>query len=511
MAFESILLPGPARTATVDPGPDPSSLRDLNLDQIIDAIVSAKEEYDLRPFFLQPLRDLDAIQYRHEVLRDLENPELFERIRLFASGMQDMRRHLATAEKLSYKENKEAWFLDAVDIYCGRVARLASDLAAASLESRGLVRLRAYLAAYTRSPRFVALQTETEALKGALSRIRYCLLIRNNRIRVRRYEGEREYTPDVIATFAKFQQGAAKDHVVPPSEMSGMNHVEAAVLSRVARLEPDTFSELAAYWQRQQSFADEKIVVFDREIQFYVSFLEYTMPLRRAGLAFCYPYVSRDSKEIEACGAYDLALAAKNVSDRKDVVCNDFHLRGAERIFVVSGPNQGGKTTFARMFGQMNYVASLGFPVPGRRSRLFSFDRIFTHFEREENLENFRGKLQDDLVRMDDIFKRATPDSIIVLNEIFTSTTLKDAIFLSRKILAKVIELDALCVCVTFIDELAALAEQTVSMVATVVPDNPAVRTFKIVRRPADGLAYAMAIAEKYGLKYDRLVARMAP
>ncbi len=509
MRFQSILFERIPNYEEIQAAEMPPFFVDLNLDQVVDAVCASRQEYNLKPFFYLPFHNVETIQYRQEVAQDLESDEVLKRIDIFAQKMVIVRRYLGMAGKLDYHYHKAGWFLEAAVIYCEAIRNLGRDLSRAALKSRGLLAFREYLDRYVNAENFQSLEQETAKCKVDQSTIHYAIIIKGNRVGVRKYELESDYSEEVERTFEKFKQGAVKDYKVKNIKGSGFNHVEAQILDCVARLYPEVFSTLDAYCEKHQHFMDETIRIFDREIQFYIAYLEYIRRIKQAGLKFCYPAVSGQTKEIFEVDGFDIALANKLVAEGAPVVCNDFTLKGSERILVISGPNQGGKTTFARMFGQLHYLACLGLPVPGRQAQLFLFDQLFTHFEKEEKIKNLRGKLHDDLVRIHEILNHATPESIIIMNEIFTSTTLKDAVFLSKKIMEQIIALDLLCICVTFIDELSSLSEKTVSMVSTIVPENPALRTFKIVRRPSDGLAYAISIAEKYYLTYSQLKERI--
>lgn len=498
-SFVSILYPGPVAASLVFDQAAPSYFRDLHLDRIVEAATANHGGEDLAPFFYTPLRDPDAVAYRQEVMRDLEDGQLMEAVQAFGRRMQAMRDQLAGIDKLYCKSGKERWFLEAVAIYCDAVGRLAQALQiTCPPESRGMCALREYVESYIASPAFTQLALDARALVVSLANISYCLRIKGNSVTVRLYNGEADYSRVVAGIFEKFRRSEGKDYRARFGHRATLNQVEEQILDRVALLFPEQFHALETYCAKHADFLDECIVRFDREVSFYVAWLSYIRRFRAAGLDFCYPELFAASKEVEADSAFDLALAGKLLDEGRLVVRNGFALRDPERLLVVSGPNQGGKTTFARMFGQLHYLASLGCPVPGCKARLFLFDRLFTHFEKEEDVASLRGKLKDDLVRIRTILDQATPDSLVVMNEVFASTTARDALYLSRRVMGTLSALDALGVYVTFLTELSMFDAKTVSMVGAVDPDDPAIRTFRIGRRAADGLAYAQAIARKH-------------
>ncbi len=508
-SFRSVLFGAHDAPAEIDLTPPPAYFGDLNLDQVETTLVSGRAEYHLEGFFRTPLHDVDTVRLRHEVFEDLERDAVRSTVTDFTTAMEEVRRRLTRAARRFHHHEKARWFLDAACYYAEAMARLIADLDDAHPDSRALRGLLTYAVGYSASDRFVRMREEAARVHASLDGIRYDVWLHGARVTVGPYDEERNYSLAVARTFARFQQ-----HPVDPTtehDWSGgdLDPVEARILDQVAKVFPDAFKDLDAFCRTFAEFRDPVIRAFDREIRFYLAYLDLTEPLRRAGLAFSLPEVSTTDKTENATDTFDLALAARQVGDRKPLVTNDIRLDGPERVLVVTGPNNGGKTTTARTVGQLHHLAALGVPVPGRSTRLFLCDAIYTHFERREDPTALAGKLQEELQRFADDFARATGSSLVVMNEMFSSTTVQDALFLSRAMLRRVRDLDALGVCVTFLDELATYDAATVSMVSSVDPDDPARRTFKVVRRNADGRAYARAVAEKYGLTYRQLSGRV--
>ncbi|MDM7325176.1 MAG: DNA mismatch repair protein MutS [Thermus sp.] len=488
----------------------PSYFPDLHLDELEGLLFSAQTGYGLEGFFRSPLRDGASLAHRQAVAQELEEGEAPLPLRGFLRTMEAVRGFLGLAEKTRHFWQKALYFLQAAGAYIGGLESLRGAWEKAFPRSQGLRSYAAYLVAYQEDPAFSAFRREVAEAKEGLDEVRYRLHVHEGRLVLQAHQGGEDYGERVKETFRPFfGPGGSKVPRLPQGAPGGspwLNHIEEWILDRLAELFPQAFARVGSLYQGHQGFVDPVLMQLEREARFFLAYLDFIAPLRKAGLPFTYPEAG-ETPPYFAQEAFDLVLGAKLVAEGKKPVLNDFLVEG-ERILLVSGANQGGKTTFARMVGQLHHLFALGLPVPGRRARLGLPDRILTHFEARENPEDPRSKLEADLVRLKELLDQASPQSLVLLNEPLASAALLDARAIGRFLLDRLREKGSLTVMVTFLDELARL-KGVKSLVAEVDPKDPAQRTFRIRERPADGKAYALSLAEKYGLTYDALRGRL--
>ncbi len=506
----SVLFREPADRYEAEQAEQPSCFPDLYLDQIHDSITAGRDEYALSVFFYCTPASAHDLQYRHEVFTDLASDAVYNSVKTFQSGMRKVRHALRQAAELRYRLQKHRWHLDAAKIYCGAVRRLSQELHHAEPASEALNRVLRYLDDYLAGAAFRALESEVQRISSKLDEITYCIQIRGRTVSVYPWEGQPDYASAVEHTFRKFRSEGGRSYLAEFNEYREMNHVETRILERVSRIFASVFDRLDEFVKHHEQFVDETVSAFDRDIQFYLAVVEYLHRFRETGLSFCLPKFVDRGEAVFVRNGFDLALAGKPLEERDDVVTNSLETEGAERIVVVSGPNQGGKTTYARQIGQLFYLAALGCPVPGTEAQVHLVDRVLTHFEVEETIEDLRGKLMDDLLRVRRLLGSAGPDSVVIFNELFSSTTSEDALHLSAEILGHVSQLKCFAVWVTFIHELAEFNEHTVSMVGLVDRADPSRRTYRIVRRPPDGVSYALTVAEQHRVTYRALKHRLS-
>ncbi|RMB60196.1 MutS-related protein [Tessaracoccus antarcticus] len=506
----SVLSAGPVRVA--EPV-SPDTLTDLRLDHVLSSLSDAGKDSLMVELFTRPPGDADTVEYRQEVCSDLRDPAVRRAVATFRQGMgriDERVRSAITSGPSEYHWQQRRRLAEAMADYTHLVQDLRARLDAVTLHSRGMSAVHAYLESYATSPEFEELIRSTGEVINALDRVRFRISMEMGLIVVTPAEQEGTYNEQMAALFERFQ-----DDAVPRGEGGkqekdpGITHVTAGIVAQAARMEPKPFTVLAEHCRQNANFRDETLVRFAQEAGFYLAYLGEIAPLEEAGLAFCRPGITVDGKRLEARDSFDLALALQVVAKGEDVVTNDAQLDGAERVLVVTGPNQGGKTTYARMIGQLHHLASIGLPVPGRDVELPLVDRVLTHFERVEGVGDPTGKLEEELVRMRRMLEIATPRSLVVLNEAFTSTSLQDARELGKRVLEKIIATDMLAVYVTFVDELSRLGPATVSLVSQTSHEDLNRRTFTVSRQHANGTARALALAARHGLTLPQLLERI--
>lgn len=482
---------------------------DLNLDTVIDSIISYKKEYDIKRFFYMPLDDIDTVIYRQEILKDLQNGEFYKEVDEFCKNIQKIKRDKDFIEKNDTEVYKKSLFYQMMLDFHKFITEFSNKLNDFEIHSRGLILFRKYIENYLQSDTFITMQKKLFDLKKELEEITYDITLDGLTIRVKRYEDEEDYTSIIKEIFKKFEQNEVDKAECHYEKNRGLNHINAKILEFVSKLYPETFKKLDDFFYNYQDIINETFFTFANEAEFYISYIEYANDIKNSYLSFCYPVFSTDQKSITIKDGYDMALAYTLSKKEAQVVSNDYIFEEDKRILVVSGANQGGKSTYARAFGQINYLAKLGLFVCAKEAKIYFYDKIFTHFEKEEQLDNLHSKLQEDLLRAHSITSNATSKSIVILNEIFSSTSLKDALFLSSEIMKTIDKKDLFCIWVTFIEELNDMSKKTKSMVTLIDENNIDKRSYKIVHKKPDGKAYAMSLSKKYHLSYEQILQRI--
>jgi DNA mismatch repair ATPase MutS len=356
------------------------------------------------------------------------------------------------------------------------------------------------------------MRDDVRAAVDGLAAVRYRLRIGEHRIVVGAPADERSYLAELEDLFARFRSVQDAPRAEDGFESIDMRPLEAQILERVAKLAPGPLAAMTAAVQRHAGFMDPALERLAAEAAFYLGWLQLLAPLRGSGLGWCLPSVDPSDGAVSIDGAFDLALAVDLTRWGEPVVANTVHLAPDERVAVITGPNRTGKTALARAMGQIHLLAAAGCPVPAVAARVPLVDAVYTQADRAEGLGDPGGRLELDLRQVVSILRDLTPRGLVIFNEPFASTTVDDALELSRTVLDDVRRLGARAVVVTFLHELAGDAA-SVSLVCGAADGGAAgaaATAFQMRRAPAEGLAHAHTVAARYGLTADDVRKRVA-
>jgi DNA mismatch repair ATPase MutS len=188
------------------------------------------------------------------------------------------------------------------------------------------------------------------------------------------------------------------------------------------------------------------------ELAFYIGCLNLYEQLAKKGEQICFPVpFASNERRHSFVGLYDVCLA---LSIEQRIVGNDVNADG-KSLIMITGANQGGKSTFLRSIGLAQLMMQCGMFVAAGSFIANICDGIFTHYRREEDAAMGSGKFDEELSRMSDIADHVTPNSLLLFNESFAATNEREGSEIARQIVSALLEKGNKVFFVTHLYELA--------------------------------------------------------
>jgi DNA mismatch repair ATPase MutS len=188
------------------------------------------------------------------------------------------------------------------------------------------------------------------------------------------------------------------------------------------------------------------------ELAFYVGCLNLMRQLVEMDEPTCWPIPApHGERKLSFSGLYDVCLA---LSKGHKVVGNELNADGKD-LLIITGANNGGKSTFLRSIGLGQLMMQAGMFVPAENFSAEVCDRLFTHYRREEDTSMRSGKLDEELSRMSDLVDIVTPRSMVLFNESFAATNEREGSEIARQVATALLETGVRISFVTHLHEFA--------------------------------------------------------
>ncbi len=499
--------------------------------------------------------DAETIRYRQEIFDDLVNiPGLAPQFRDLLPMVADLAYYALMSEAEGLPFQKTLARLGELELFVKAVGMFSAFLNAAGdrLRSTGLRALRDLLTEQMQDPDFQRMERELPAVALSIRELASITIGINLDHNLRPIGATLlSVNTQPFRGSSLFQklfgerdgfQGVSQLHTVP---MKTVTTADGRILATQQRSDPmlhplfrdldrvinDTVRPVAIALRDFLRVSTEFLAALEPEIVFYLGAVRLFNDLKAHGLSTCRAEVVDTEARtcvIQDCYNLHLALRVMHRQPGADlaaqIVGNDVTFDEDGRIFIITGPNQGGKTTYIQAIALAQVLFQAGLNVPGTSARISPVDGIYTHFPVEERPSAETGRFGEEAQRLSDIFAQATRHSLVLLNESLASTAPGESLYLARDIVRCLRILGVRAAYTTHMHELAACVDEfntatpgdskVLSLVALAQADPCASsddadavrRTFKIVASPPMGRSYAHELAARYGISFDKIV-----
>ncbi|MBQ1545903.1 MAG: DNA mismatch repair protein [Clostridia bacterium] len=538
----------------------PQAINDLSVDFICSALTDdAFEKGSIKNLMTNLTADEAVIKYRCDIFDDLyKNPRLRTDLEQLLANLSDLR------ELEKFKKDTEAsdiWSLinrlREIDGYVECITQMKTSLEHSEISSQGLLELKKIVTDIHDNSGFPEIKKDIVEAMEIAKQIRSITLGVNldNLLRpvsagiisvnsfvisdsgiLRSFMGHLSQKNDDLNTdkgFASMKSfhplnpssvkaGTAqvvfdpqnRAHIMGDGVPTGADQLSGNLTKTVTAIVKKIVNSLKSTLHKYVSISGFTLVSLVPEIVFYIRWADYIDKLKSRGFTLCKPsLLPPENRELHAKELYNIKLAIKeNGGTSGEIIGNDFDFSDKARIYILTGPNRGGKTTFTQAVGLAFLLAQNGIYVPAESFEFSPCDNIFTHFPADENETVDLGRLGEESQRIAEIFTRATDESLLLFNESLATTNVSEGLYIAKDVVKAMRYIGTRTIFNTHMHELAAnldqLNEQTegTSRVESIVTGvDHGTRSFKVSIAPPQGVSYARDIAIKYGVTFEQI------